>query len=92
MITVEVPRALVVRLDEDAVIELRERCATVREALTALARRSPGLVDRILDEQGRVRQHVNLFVDDDDIRQTGGLDSPLHPHSRIHLLASVSGG
>jgi sulfur-carrier protein len=92
MITIEVPRALVVRLDEDAVIEIEQGCATVREALDALALRSPGIVDRVLDEQGRVRRHVNVFADDADIRQEQGLDTPLRPGSRLYLLASVSGG
>ncbi len=92
MITVEVPRALVVRLDEDPVIGIAGRCETVRDVLLELARLSPGVVDRVLDEQGMVRRHVNVFVDGADIRHEGGLDTPVTVASRIHLLASVSGG
>jgi sulfur-carrier protein len=92
MITIEVPKALVVRLDEDDVIEIEQPCSTLRAALDRLGERSPGVLDRVLDEQGRVRQHVNIFVDETDIRYLDGLDTGLEPGSRVYLLASVSGG
>jgi molybdopterin converting factor small subunit len=65
---------------------------TVQDALLALAERHPGVSSRVLDEQGVVRRHVNVFVGDLSIRDTGGLATPLRDGSTISLLAAVSGG
>jgi len=66
--------------------------ATVGDALRVLAERHPGISSRVLDEQGSVRRHVNVFIGDLSIRDTGGLSTPLHDGSTISLLAAVSGG
>jgi molybdopterin synthase sulfur carrier subunit len=62
---------------------------TVGEALQALP---AGVRDRVLDEQGRVRPHVNVFVEGDSIRDTGGLETPLAAGAELHIIAAVSGG
>jgi sulfur-carrier protein len=90
--TIELPRALVLRLNEDHSVVLDRHCATVAEALTALGERAPGVLDRIVDEQGAVRQHVNVFVNETSIRDMEGLETSLPDGSTIYLLASVSGG
>jgi sulfur-carrier protein len=92
VITIQLPRALVVRLNEEDTVVLDEPCSTVGQALAALGERSPGVLDRVIDEQGAVRQHVNVFVDDTSIRFLDGLATPLEDGSTIYLLASVSGG
>ena len=66
--------------------------ATVGDALRVLAERHPGISSRVLDEQGSVRRHVNVFIGDLSIRDTGGLSTPLHDGCSISLLAAVSGG
>jgi len=73
-------------------VELPGSPATVGEALAALVAIHPGLRDRIQDEQGRVRQHVQVFVGRDSIRYTGGLATPLAPGAEVHVLPAVSGG
>jgi len=65
---------------------------TVGDALRVLGERHPGISSRVLDEQGSVRRHVNVFVGDLSIRDTGGLSTPLRDGSTISLLAAVSGG
>lgn len=92
MITIELPRALVLRLDEEDAVVVDEPCATVGDALAALGDRAPGVLDRVLDEQGQVRQHVNIFVNETSIRFLDGLGTPVPSGSTIYLLASVSGG
>jgi molybdopterin converting factor small subunit len=62
---------------------------TVGEALRALP---PGVRDRVMDEQGKVRPHVNVFVGADSIRDTGGLETPLAAEAELHIIAAVSGG
>src|SRR5215510_6911277 len=66
--------------------------STVGEALAALWQAYPGLRDRILTEQGEVRQHVNVFVGDENIRYCGGLAASVSNGSSVTLVPAVSGG
>ena len=92
MITVELPRALCSRAGESTSLVLEEPYRTVGEALLALRRKSPAALDRIMDEQGAVRRHVNIFVDGENIRFLDGLESPTRDGAAIVVLAAVSGG
>lgn len=65
---------------------------SVGEALCALAGRHPGVIDRVMDERGLVRQHVNVFVDGDEIRFLDGMRTPLREGSSIVIVPAVSGG
>jgi molybdopterin converting factor small subunit len=65
---------------------------TVAEALEGLWAAHPALRLRVVDEQGRVRPHVNVFVERDNIRDTGGLATPLAGGETIAILPAVSGG
>ncbi|HEX6532969.1 MAG TPA: MoaD/ThiS family protein [Gemmatimonadaceae bacterium] len=92
MITVELPRALTPYSPTGTVVTLPGPCATVGDALAALAAQAPGVVDRVMDERGAVRQHVNVFVDDASIRFLDGLATPVPDGSHIFIVAAVSGG
>lgn len=73
-------------------VELAEEPATLREALSSLWLACPDLRDRLFDEQGDLRPHVNLFVGPESIRYSGGMETPLSPGSEISILPAVSGG
>ena len=73
-------------------VEITPPAATVGEALAALWAHYPGLRDRILTEQGNVREHVNIFVGEENIRYTGSLATPLAGETRISIVPAVSGG
>jgi molybdopterin converting factor small subunit len=73
-------------------IELEDPPPTVKEALAALWKLCPGMEDRVVTEQGEVRQHVNIFVGDENIRYTGGLATPVSADSVISIVPAVSGG
>ena len=66
--------------------------ATVAETLTALWKEYPGLQDRIVDEQGMVRQHINIFVGDEAIRFADGLATNIPADAEILIVPAVSGG
>jgi sulfur-carrier protein len=66
--------------------------ATVREVLDELERRYPGLSSYIVDETGRLRRHVNVFIGDEPIRDRGGLGDALAPDDRVSILQALSGG
>jgi MoaD family protein len=65
---------------------------TVGDALAKLWAEHPGVRDRVLTEQGEVRQHVNVFVGDESIRFTGGLATPVRDGDEISIVPAVSGG
>ena len=91
-ITVELPTVLQSYAGGDRVLEVEHPCSTVREVLDAIGTQYPGVVDRVVTERGEVRRHVNVFVDDESIRQKSGLDTPVGEGSSIYILAAVSGG
>lgn len=66
--------------------------ATVGEALNDLWRRHVGLRDRVLNEQGNLRQHVNIFLNDDNVRRKQLLATALPENCEITILPAVSGG
>jgi molybdopterin converting factor small subunit len=65
---------------------------TLADALSVLWAKFPGVRDRMADEQGHIRQHINIFIGEEDIRYTGGLTSPLPAGSEISIIPAVSGG
>ncbi len=62
--------------------------STVGEVLRELERRHPRITGWILDDQGRVRSHVNVFVNGELIRG----DAPVATDDVVHVLPSISGG
>lgn len=91
-VTFELPAALQAFAQARTVIVPAERSGTVADALAALSARHPGVVDRILDERGELRRHVNVFLDAENIRFIGGLRAPLTSGSTIIVVPAVSGG
>ena len=66
--------------------------ATLLEVLTDLWTAYPGLRDRVMTEQGRIREHVSVFVGSEHSRDTGGLATPIPAGAEISIVPSVSGG
>ncbi len=91
-VTVHVPGPLRGYSDGAGKVMLDPAPETLADALAELGARFPGVRDRVLDEQGRQRPHVNLFVDKQDVRFGLGLRTPLRDASVVHILPAVSGG
>jgi MoaD family protein len=65
---------------------------TVNDAFAALWKAYPGLRDRVVTEGNEVRQHLNIFVGADNIRDRQGLATEVSDGCEITILPSVSGG
>lgn len=52
----------------------------------------PGLKDYIVDEQGRLRQHVNIFIDGSLIKDRETLTDAFQAESEIYIMQALSGG
>lgn len=72
--------------------DVRVSGATVREALDAVFSTHRAVRGYILDEQGRLRRHVAVFVDGARLRDRDGLSDPVGPDGEIHVLQALSGG
>ncbi len=69
------------------VIELE--ASTVGEAMEALNGRFPGLAFRVIDEQGRIRPHMNIFLGEEKVSD---LMTPIAPGAEIYIVGALSGG
>ena len=91
-IAVVLPPALYPYARGSSTLLVDGRCATVAETLEAVGRRWPGVLDRVMTEQGEVREHVNIFVGEESIRFADGLATGVDDGDTIMIVAAVSGG
>jgi molybdopterin converting factor small subunit len=91
-VTFRIPNYLAVFAAGQSLIAVDGPSATVSEALDSLWRIHPALRDRILDEQGEVRQHVNIFVGEEAIRFADELATKVSDGVEIMIVPAVSGG
>ena len=61
-------------------------------AIDALDARYPGFRDRLLDEKGELRQFVNLYLNDEDVRLGPGLKAKVGEKDEISIIPAVAGG
>lgn len=66
--------------------------STVAQALADLETRYPGFRERLYDASGNLRQFINIYVNDTDIRFGGGLDTPVGDRDDISIIPAVAGG
>ena len=64
----------------------------LRAAIDQLESRYPGFRDRLLDDSGRPRQFVNIYLNEEDIRLGEGLDAKLKESDEISIVPAVAGG
>ena len=91
-IAVHIPGALREFTDGRSTVNLDDRAETIADALSKLWALYPGVRDRILNEQGQLRQHINIFVGNENIRYTGGLATKVSDAAVISIVPAVSGG
>lgn len=66
--------------------------ATLTEVLRSIDRAHPGLAGYVVDDRGAVRKHVNVFLDDDLLRDRERVHDPLPPGATISIFQALSGG
>ena len=65
---------------------------TVADVVRALEVLAPGFAFYVCDELGRLRQHVNIFVGDERVRDRATLSDAVEADSRVLILQALSGG
>lgn len=69
--------------------EVEAEGRTLAEVMSDLERQYPGLRFRVIDEQDRIRPHMNFFVGGERVRD---LAHPVAPGEEVHILGALSGG
>lgn len=72
--------------------EVQVEGTTVGVVIENLEAKSPGIRERLCDEQGRVRRFVNLYVNGDDIRFLNSVDTPVKDGDEISIVPAIAGG
>jgi molybdopterin synthase sulfur carrier subunit len=73
-------------------VRVEGAAGSVSEARSLLWASCPAVRDRVLTELGEVRPHINIFVDGQNIRDSGGLAAPVKDGAEIYILPAISGG
>jgi sulfur-carrier protein len=89
-VSVRIPTIL--RAYTGGAAEVATEPGTLREVLAGLDEFYPGLSGRILDDSGKLRRFVNVYVGDEDVRLSQGLDTPVPAGGQISVIPAVAGG
>jgi molybdopterin converting factor small subunit len=65
---------------------------TLGELLDRLDAEHPGVRGRVLDDDGKLRRFVNVYVGDEDVRFASGLATPTPDGSSVSIIPAVAGG
>jgi molybdopterin synthase sulfur carrier subunit len=65
---------------------------SVREALESLEVRHRGMKSRVCDDRGELRRFINLYVNEEDVRNLQGLATELASGDVISIIPAIAGG
>ena len=66
--------------------------ATLGAVIADLESNFGGIAERLLDGEGRLNRFVNVYVNDEDVRFSGGLDTVVREGDSVTILPAVAGG
>jgi len=89
-VTIEIPTAF--RRFTEGAARVDCSASTVAEALDALTKQFPGLSPHVRDDSGQIRQFLNIYLNEEDIRFLGGESCALREGDRVLLVPSIAGG
>ena len=89
-VTIRIPTPLRSATDGQSAVEVE--ADTVSEALRALVDEYPDLADNLYNEDDELRQFVNVYVGDEDVRFGDGVDTALEPGDEVSIVPSIAGG
>src|SRR5688572_29023965 len=72
--------------------EVAAEGGTVREVMSDLDQKYPGLKARLYDDAGKLRRFVNVYVNDEDIRFMDNEETAIKDGAEISIIPSIAGG
>ncbi len=88
--SVRIPTIL--RSYTDGESEVSAEGSTLLEVIDDLEVRHAGIKARVLDDNGRLRRFVNVYVGNEDVRFLDGLDTPVADGTQVSIIPAVAGG
>ncbi|MEP6752729.1 MAG: ubiquitin-like small modifier protein 1 [Candidatus Dormiibacterota bacterium] len=76
----------------DGQLTVAVEASDLQSAIEALDARYPGFRDRLLDDKGELRQFVNVYLNDEDVRLGPGLKAKVSEGDEISIVPAVAGG
>lgn len=89
-VTVSIPTIL--RTYTDGASEVTATGTTVDEVISDLEASYPGIRGRVVDDAGKLRRFVNVYVGEEDVRFAQGLATPTPAGSSVSVIPAVAGG
>jgi molybdopterin synthase sulfur carrier subunit len=90
--TVSVRIPTILRSYTSGAAEVTAQTGTLREVIAGLDEAYPGLGGRLLDDAGRLRRFINVYVGEEDVRFAQGLDTPVPAGGQVSVIPAVAGG
>ncbi|MCA1219374.1 MoaD/ThiS family protein [Streptomyces sp. 8L] len=72
--------------------EVAAEGSTLSEIISWLEANHPGIAGRVLDDEGKLRRFVNVYVNDDDVRFEQGLETATPDGAGVSIIPAVAGG
>ena len=91
-VSVRIPTILRTYTEGASEVSLEPAEDTLAGVLDALEAAAPGIRARVLDDDGKLRRFVNVYVDDEDVRFTDGLATPVKDGAQVSIIPAVAGG
>jgi molybdopterin synthase sulfur carrier subunit len=66
--------------------------ATLAELIEKVEAEHPGIRARVLDDDGKLRRFVNVYVGEEDVRFAGGLETAIPDGATVSIIPAVAGG
>jgi len=72
--------------------EVEADASDIKGLILDLERQFPGIRERLLDEQGKIRRFINFYVNDEDIRFLKHDETPLSDGNEVSIIPAIAGG
>ena len=72
--------------------EVSAEPGTLREVIASLEEAYPGLGGRLLDDSGNLRRFINVYLGEEDVRFSRGLDTVVPAGAHVSVIPAVAGG
>ncbi len=89
-VEVRVPAILQSAVGGQKVVKVEGK--TLGEILDRLDQQFPGIKKLLLDENGEIRRHINIYLNDEDVRFLQRLDTPIRDGDVLSILPALAGG
>ena len=89
-VTVRIPTQL--RTFTNGASEVEATGDTIGDLVTELGRRHPGITERLVDDTGKLRRFVNIYLDEEDVRFLENLDTLVPEGAKVSIIPAVAGG